>query len=234
MTAGRPALALAAAFGLAASGGVAPASAHGGGSTGYAQVTVQGGTVRYAFSLPADAVPGGISADLDELAATVAGKVSIAADGRPCAAVPAPATPPAPGRATLEVVVLYACAGPVGEMVIVDAMSEVLGPGHHTLAEIELNGRREPRSFEADGREARIGVPTAGPPRTPPKWGLPEVLSGFLGVAGGLALLLAALMPLLAWSRRLPWRRGAVWAASGAALLAAILLLVGRMLLSVP
>lgn len=232
MTAGRtsPAgLALAAALGPAALGWTA-AAAHGGGSTGYAQVTVQGGTVRYALSLPADAVPGGMSEDLDRLAATVAEKVSIAADGRPCAAVPAPATPPAPGRATLELVVLYACGGPVGELVIVDAMSEALGPAHHTLAEIELNGRREPRSFEGDSREARVGVAAAEPPRESPNGGLSTLLSGFLGVAAGLALLLAALLPLLARS----WRQGAVRAASGAALLAAVLLLVGRMLLSVP
>lgn len=167
----------AAALGLAAA--LVPAAAvqaHSTGSTGYAEVIVEGQAVRYSLSLPVEVLPaemlaggvlaggvlaGGAAADLDRLAGTVAAKVSIAADGRACAPVPSPSAPPAPGRATVQVVVLYACGGPVGELVITDAMSDVLGPGHHTLADVEWSGGRQQRVFETGIREARISLDAA-------------------------------------------------------------------------
>lgn len=187
--------------GLGLLGGAPPALGHAGGSTGYAEVTVQGRTVRYALSLPADVLPGGVAADLEQLTATVAAKVSIAADGVPCAAVPAPATPPAAGRATVQVVVLYACAAPAGELAITDAMSEALGEAHHTLAEIRSDGGRAQRSFEAGGRDARVAIAeAAGAAPGAATNGFPEFLGlgmqHILLAADRLLLVLALVLPL--------------------------------------
>src|SRR5690606_41379882 len=103
---------------------------------------VDGGTVSYGLSLSVDTLAGVAAPafDFDRLAETVAAKVAVAADGRACVAVPSTSVPPAPGRATVRVGVLYACAGPPGQLSIPDDMSGVLGPAHLTPAVIECTG----------------------------------------------------------------------------------------------
>lgn len=160
-----------------------PASAHTAGSSGYAEIVVAGQTVRYGLSLTVDTLAGadeaGLASDLDRLAATVAAKVSIAADGRACAPVPSATVPATPDRATVQVVVLFACGGPVGEIAIVDDMADVLRPGHHTLASIEWSGGREQRVFEANAREARIAL---GGPAAPAAGEAPGSFAAYLGL----------------------------------------------------
>src|SRR5206468_2602134 len=96
-----------------------PAVAHKGGTTGYATVSVAGQTVRYALSLPANGLISGDAArDLRDFAAAVTRHVAIEADGAACSGVPAEIRPPSAGRASIEVVVLYACAAPIRNLSI--------------------------------------------------------------------------------------------------------------------
>lgn len=145
--------------------GGGPASAHTSGTTGYAAVTVNGQSVRYALSLMLEAAPSETTdaLRLDRLAETVASHVTVSADGRACAAVPEHALPPTPDRAATTVVVLYACAAPVRVLTIRDAMSDLLGAGHHTIATVEWSAGREQLVFESDRREGRVALSADAP-----------------------------------------------------------------------
>src|SRR5258705_9003159 len=104
----------------------ASAAAHKGGTTGYATLAVAGQTVRYALTLPAD----GFVLDratLSDFAAALARHFVITADGAACAGVPAEVRPASPERANIEVVVLYACPGPIRSLKVRDGTDAVLG-----------------------------------------------------------------------------------------------------------
>jgi hydrogenase/urease accessory protein HupE len=134
----------------------APAHAHGGGTMGYAQVTVQGSTVRYALTLGIDPAPPG-QAD-NALAGIVAQKITISSEGRACAPAPGRVSPRSPNRASIVVTVDYACPGRVRELTLRDDLSDALGGDYHTLADIEVPGGAERYVFEAERREARFAV----------------------------------------------------------------------------
>jgi len=153
------------------------AEAHTGGTTGFARVTVEGQTVRYSLTLGLDAVgtvlavPDGgqrapLAADYDALAGIVSRHITISADGHPCAALPASVQPPAPDRSSIVIVIHYACAAPVGVLVLRDELFVALGRDHHTLANVEWSGGGEQILFDPDRREARVVV-GASPPGTP-------------------------------------------------------------------
>lgn len=133
------------------------AVAHQGGTTGYATVSVSGQAVRYALSLPAEGL-GDATRDLRELAAAVARHVAIEADGTPCSGVPAGTRPPSAGRASIEVVVLYACAAPIRNLAIRDGIDAVLGVDHHTIADIQWPGGAKQVVFEKRQRLASIAI----------------------------------------------------------------------------
>jgi hypothetical protein len=135
----------------------ATAVAHQGGTTGYATVSVAGQAVRYALSLPAEGL-GDATRDLRELAAAVARHVAIEADGAACSGVPAETRPPSAGRASIEVVVLYACAAPIRTLSIRDGIDALLGVDHHTIADIQWSGGSRQVVFEKGQRLASIAV----------------------------------------------------------------------------
>jgi len=137
----------------------AAAVAHKAGTTGYATITVAGQTVRYAMTLPTEGVLSETSQPtLRELAAAMARHIVLSADGRACAGVPGEVRPPSPGRANLEIVVLYACAAPIGQLSIRDDTAAVLGADHHTIADITWPGGATQVVFEREQREANIAV----------------------------------------------------------------------------
>jgi hypothetical protein len=137
-----------------------PAVAHKGGTTGYATVSVAGQTVRYAVTLPADGVlpDSGAGKDLRDLAAAFARHFMVAANGAACAGVPAEVRPSSPQRASIEVVVLYACAAPIRNLSIRDGTDAVLGTDHHTIADIQWPGGAKQVVFESEHREAHIAI----------------------------------------------------------------------------
>ena len=136
---------------------IGAAVAHQGGTTGHATISVAGQSVRYALSLPAEGL-GDATRDLRELAAAVARHVTIEADGAACSAVPAETRPPSAGRASIEVVVLYACAAPIRTLSIRDGIDALLGVDHHTIADIQWPGGSRQVVFEKGQREASIAV----------------------------------------------------------------------------
>jgi hydrogenase/urease accessory protein HupE len=177
------------------------ALAHVGGTTGFATVSVHGGTVRYSLTLSADALgAAGVarppdmrlpqSPDDDALARLVAGKVEISADGRRCEPVPGTVTPPSPDRANVVIIVHYACAGTVRELALHDRLSDAFGGDYHTLVKFEGPSGSQQHLFEPERREARFVVAassgTAPPAPSSPsgvlaffRLGIEHILSGF-------------------------------------------------------
>jgi hypothetical protein len=156
-----------------------PAVAHKGGTTGYATVSVAGQTVRYAVTLPADGVllDSAVAKDLRDLAAAFARHVMIAADGTACAGVPAEVRPSSPQRASIEVVVLYACAAPIRNLSVRDGTDAVLGTDHHTIADIQWPGGAKQVVFESEHREAHIAITADAAPES----GAASIFASYFG-----------------------------------------------------
>jgi hydrogenase/urease accessory protein HupE len=133
------------------------AVAHQGGTTGHATISIAGQSVRYALSLPAEGL-GDATRDLRELAGAVARHVMIEGDGAACSAVPAETRPPSAGRASIEIVVLYACAAPIRTLSIRDGSDAFLGVDHHTIADIQWPGGARQVIFEKGQRQASIAI----------------------------------------------------------------------------
>lgn len=131
--------------------------AHQGGTTGHATVSISGQSVRYALSLPAEGL-GDATRDLRELSAAVARHVTVEADGAACSGVPAETRPPSAGRASVEVVVLYACAAPIRTLSIRDGIDALLGVDHHTIADIQWPGGDRQVIFEKGHRLVSFAI----------------------------------------------------------------------------
>jgi len=145
------------------------AFAHTGGSTGYAAIIISGNTVRYSLTLSPSALPTAVTEELaharsgradsrDRLLGHIRDKLVLTDQGRRCE--------PAPGfvaaeRAEVERVTLvvdFACASTIRDLVIRDDLFDVLGPDHHTLAKVESAGVPRELAFATDAREARISL----------------------------------------------------------------------------
>ncbi len=197
----RVALASLAIFGLTA--GLPAALAHTGGSTGYASIIISGNTVRYSLTLSPSAVPAAVAEDLvrarsgrvdDRLLGHLRDKLALTDQGRPCE--------PAHGfieaqRAEVESVTLvmdFACAATVRDLVIHDDLFDVLGPDHHTLAKVESPGVTRELAFATEAREARISLgashETSGGAGSFVLLGVEHILTGYDHLLFLLALLL--------------------------------------------
>jgi hypothetical protein len=140
----------------------AGAVAHKAGTTGYATISIAGQTVRYAVTLPEEGVlPNASQQDLRNLAAAMARHLVVVADGAACAGVPGEVRGSAPGRANIEIVVLYACSAPIGRLTIRHDTTAVLGADHHTIADLQWPGGAKQVVFESEQREAVIAVAEA-------------------------------------------------------------------------
>ncbi len=150
-------------------GGLPAALGHTGGSTGYASIIISRNTVRYSLTLSPSALPAAVAEELaharsghadsrDRLLGHIRDKIVLADQGRRCE--------PAQGfveaeRAELERVTLvvdFACASTVRDLVIRDDVFDVLGPDHHTLAKVESPGLTRELAFATEAREARISL----------------------------------------------------------------------------
>ena len=144
------------------------ALAHKGGTTGYATVSIAGQTVRYAITLPAEGVlPNDVTAqDLRDFAAALTRHLVITADNAACAGVPGEVRTSSPGRASIEVVLLYACSAPIHNLSIRDGTDSVLGRDHHTIADIQWAGGARQVVFETEHREASIAITATTAPES--------------------------------------------------------------------
>lgn len=127
--------------------------AHSAGTTGYASVSVDGRTVRYALTLPADAMGGGKS-----LPDAIIAHVVVEADDAPCIGVTGPAQPGSVKAGNIFAVVLYACPAPVRTLRIKDGMDRLLGGDHHTIADVRWPNGESQVIFEQGSRSADIGI----------------------------------------------------------------------------
>jgi hypothetical protein len=136
---------------------LASGAAHKAGTTGYATVSIAGQTVRYALTLPTD----GFALDratLSDFAAALARQFQIEADGAACAGVPGEVRPASPERASIEIVVLYACRGPIRSLKVRDGTEAVLGSDHHTIADFQWPGGSKQVVLEKEHRETEVTI----------------------------------------------------------------------------
>ncbi len=138
---------------IATGAAITCARAHNVGTTGYATVTIDGRTARYAMTLPADVLP-----PSEDLAQGIIRHVSVEADGAPCSGVVDGSQPVSVQSMNVSAVVLYACAGPIGTLSVRDSMDSLLGPNHHTIADFNWTGGATQVVFEAGKRSTEIAV----------------------------------------------------------------------------
>jgi hypothetical protein len=154
--------------------GAPPTRAHTGGSTGYVSVAVSGNSIRYSLMLSPSTLPGAIAEELtrartgrvesrDRLLGHLRDKVILTNRGQRCE--PAQGFIQSPGAEveSVTLVVDFACASTVRDLVIRDDMFDVLGPDHHTLAKVESPQGTQQLAFEPSSREARVTIERSSP-----------------------------------------------------------------------
>ncbi len=185
--------AFAAGLALAATAAAAsPARSHSGGSTGYASIAIGRGGVRYSLTLWPSALPPTVAEELrlaragrapsrDRLLGFLQAKVTLVAQGKRCEAGPGFLRPPPPQGESVTLVVDFACADPVRDLLIRDDLFDVLGADYHTLARIEAPGFSGQFAFTPETRETRVAVGGAGGGGTVSFFllGVEHILSGY-------------------------------------------------------
>lgn len=179
--------------------------AHVGGSTGLATIISAGQTVRYALTLPRNAVPGeladrmrldqtGFEPDYEPLLAALRTQILISIDGRPCAPNMGTAQSNDSVTGDINLVVDYACAQAPGKLTVHDGLTSVLGTDYHTLANIRVANADTQFVFQSDLREVEIMADDSGVA----SGGRSFFLLGIEHILGGwdhLLFLLALLLP---------------------------------------
>ncbi|HEU4438908.1 MAG TPA: HupE/UreJ family protein [Methylomirabilota bacterium] len=156
---------------VVAAAAVAPA--HTGGTTGYASITVERGTVRYSLTLPASALPSDLADALrlardgsarsrEQLLDVLRTRIVLHAGSTRCEPGPGSLAPAPFDSPTVTMSVDFACGGPVEELAVQDDIFDALGPDHHTLAKVETPGGTQQFAFAPDSRLARFTVAKAG------------------------------------------------------------------------
>jgi hypothetical protein len=156
-------------LGLALVATAISAWAHGGGTTGYAFITVSRSTVRYSLTLPTPALTSDLAEALrlaqtgsgpsrDKLLGIIRSNIVLQANGRRCEPGPGEVRSPAPDDRNFTMLVDFACGSVVHELVVQDNVFDVLGADHHTLARVESPNRTQQFAFAADTRQARFPI----------------------------------------------------------------------------
>lgn len=153
------------ALALLSSGNV---SAHKGGTTGYAAITVSGRTVRYTLTL--SSIPPsplaeemgfgqpGAAPDYGRLSEAIAAKIHLTNNGEACEAGPRHVIPPTQTVLSVTGIVDFVCPGRMAELAIRDDLFDVLGSDLHTLAKIEWPGGMQQFAFSTESREIRLTI----------------------------------------------------------------------------
>jgi hypothetical protein len=167
-----------------------PAAAHQGGLTGYADIQLQGTTVRYTLTLSqlpsnADALVASTPSgpDLSKLVEAVAATVAVRSGTTPCPAVGAHVQPPGPGQLSTKLGVVYKCPQEPRELVVRDDSFDVIGADLHTLAKVTWPGGEGTFAFATEQREAHFAVSNgAAAPTSAGSFfllGIEHILSGY-------------------------------------------------------
>lgn len=184
----------------------ASASAHGGGSTGYATITISRSTVRYGLTLPLSALPPelaqafrlsqrGHGPSREKLLDVIRTHVVLHAPPIRCEPGPGQVLAANDEAASFTLVVDFACGRAVRELVVQDNIFDVLGADHHTLAKIEAPSGVQQFAFAPDTRQARFVLADGGDVASSTGsffvMGIHHILSGY----DHLLFLLALLLP---------------------------------------
>jgi HupE / UreJ protein len=205
-----PRRALVAGLVLAVAAAASAARAHTGGSTGHAAVTIDGASIRYRLTLWPSTMPPAVAEELrlaregrvharDRLLAVVRDKVTLTAQGKRCAPGEGSLAPAAPGVESVTLVVDFACADAVRDLLIRDDLFDAFGADHHTIGRIDAPGSTTAFAFAPDMREARLTVAGAGGGRGVASFvalGIEHILTGWDHLLFLLALLLHGGGPL--------------------------------------
>ena len=132
------------------------AEAHTGGTTGVATLTVKGVLSEQMHLGRPDVAP-----DYRPLLQAISEKIQIESDGKVCTPAEGNVAPPTASAITLSATVNFTCAGTIGQLRISDALPDVLGADHHTIALIVWTGGSHSHAFSTESREARINVTKA-------------------------------------------------------------------------
>ena len=171
---------------------VGQASAHTGGTTGYAVIAVGRESVRYSLTLwPAELPPsvaeplqrarGGDADSRDHVLGIVRGKVTLHVQGRRCEAGTGRLAPFA-SPDSLTLVVDFACGGPVRDLTIRDDLYDAFGSDYHTLARIDAPGHSTQFAFNPETRQTRVALDSENGRRGVGSFvrlGIEHVLSGY-------------------------------------------------------
>ena len=112
---------------------------HTGGTTGYASITVERGTVRYSLTLPAAALPSDLADALrlaregrarsrEQLLDVLRTRIVLHAGSTRCEPGPGSVQPAPFDAPTVTISVDFACGGPVKELTVRDDIFDALGP----------------------------------------------------------------------------------------------------------
>jgi hydrogenase/urease accessory protein HupE len=193
------------ALGFALAGALA-AAAHTGGTTGYASITVDRGTVRYRLTLPSAALTsdladalrlaqGGSPRSREQLLDLIRARIVLQAGGTRCEPGPGLLQPAPVDAPTVTMSVDFACGTAMKELDVRDDIFDALGPDHHTLAKIETPSGTQQFAFAPDSRQATFAVddPGSGAHATGSFFmlGIEHILTGY----DHLLFLLALLLP---------------------------------------
>jgi hypothetical protein len=188
---------------LAAVAIAAVASAHTGGSTGYASISVDGASVRYTLTLWPDALAAAVAGDLrraregDTVSRgrwldVIASKVRVTAQGARCAAGSGTVEVPAPAAERVAFAVDFRCPAAVRDLVVRDDLFDVLGSDYHTVARIDAGEASMQFAFTPETRETRVTLEGRGGGIVGFVWlGVEHIVTGW----DHLVFLLALLLP---------------------------------------
>jgi hypothetical protein len=146
----------------------AGASAHTGGLTGFATITISGKMVRYNLTM-SEIPPGalaeqmhlgqpGVAPDYRPLIVAISEKIHLIADGSACTASEGRIEPPKASSISITGTVDFTCSDSVRKLTIRDDMSDVMGPAQHTLAAIGWAGGSQQFAFGSDARETSVEI----------------------------------------------------------------------------
>ena len=143
-------------------------SAHTGGITGFATITISAQNVRYSLTLSnITASPlydemrlgkPGVTPDYEALVRAIGQKIHLRTEGGACTAGASQVIPPSAALISVTGNVDFRCPGEIGRLRIRDDMSEALGKDHHTLTLIVWSGGSQQFAFGADARETSVAV----------------------------------------------------------------------------
>jgi hydrogenase/urease accessory protein HupE len=184
--------------------GASSTFAHVGGSTGYASIAISGNTVRYSLTLSPSAAPPAIAETLvlaragdlasrERILGAIRQRISFIEPGNRCEPAREFVEAARPGVEGVTMVVDFACAARVRNVVIRDDLFDVLGTDHHTLARIEAAGITREFAFATESRETRVVLEESGGPSGPGGFfllGVHHILTGYDHLLFLLALLL--------------------------------------------